>query len=213
MIDYRRNNKKQNEIKQQLKKKTIKKWNIDWDLIFSKENKKIRIKVFFYTIFFTIFSIIAIRYYWFEKRWRFIVIHHTASDIGNLQYYRNLHEKRWGELAYHILINNGSSNTTEGQIEYSNLWLNRSHHFSTKNTYLNYFGIAIVLVGDFEKHVVPQVQKETLIKLLANLSREFSIPVDRIIGHREVSNTKCPGFFLNMIEIRHLVTNQIDNLN
>ncbi len=207
MEDYvhSRSKKKEQPI-QKKERAVVSKWGVDWEIIFNKDNKKIRNQILIFLFCFVCVLSLSLRYYWREKRWRFIVIHHTASDIGNLEYYKNLHQKRWGDLAYHILINNGSNNTTAGQIEYSNLWLKRKHHYSTKNTYLNYFGIAIVLVGDFEKHEVPQVQKDTLIKLLANLAREYGIPSSRIIGHREVGNTKCPGFYINMVEIRYLVS-------
>lgn len=144
------------------------------------------------------------RYAWREKRWRWIVVHHTASDVGNLEYYRRLHreERGWRDIAYHFLINNGSSNTAVGQIEESALWKNRESHFSTRETYVNVFSIAVVLVGNFEKHRVPDLQKEALIKLLADLSYEYSIPPDRIVGHREISSTACPGKNLNMADLR-----------
>ncbi len=144
------------------------------------------------------------RYAWREKRWRWIVVHHTASDVGNLEYYRRLHreERGWRDIAYHFLINNGSSNTAVGQVEESTLWKNRESHFSTRDAYLNVFSIAVVLVGNFEKHRVPELQKEALVKLLADLSHEYSIPPDRIVGHREISSTACPGKNLNMADLR-----------
>ncbi len=162
--------------------------------------------IFFFLIF------LGGRYYWREMRWRYIILHHTASDIGNLEFYRKLHTKRWGDLAYHIVINNGSEGTAAGQIEFSERWTKREYHYSTKKSYLNYFGIAIALVGDFESHSVPTVQKQILIRFLVNLSREYDIPPERIIGHREVQNTKCPGKYINMVNIRSLVKKQLLHL-
>ena len=143
-------------------------------------------------------------YYWREMRWRYIVVHHTASDVGNLDYYRTIHmrEHDWPDIAYHFVINNGSYNTSVGQIEESDLWKNRSPQYSTKITYLNYFGIAIVLVGNFEEHPVPPLQREALLNLLVRLSDRYGIPPERIVGHREVWPTACPGKYLNMAEIR-----------
>lgn len=144
------------------------------------------------------------RYFWREMRWRYIVVHHTASDVGDLDYYRKLHmeERGWPDIAYHFLINNGSYNTAVGQVEVSNLWKRRSHHYSTRKTYLNYFGIAVVLVGNFEKHDVPALQRESLIQLLYRLAKDYNIPPEHIVGHREVWNTACPGKHLNMIQVR-----------
>lgn len=154
-------------------------------------------------LFFGLFFLLGgIRYWWKEMRWRYIVLHHTASDVGSLAYYRRQHEERWGDVAYHIIINNGSQNTAVGQIEYSQRWHKRQHHYSTRRSYLNYFGIAIAIVGDFEKHPLPHVQKQTLLQLLINLSREYDIPPERVIGHREIQNTKCPGRYINMLEVR-----------
>jgi len=147
------------------------------------------------------------RYWWRERRWRYIVIHHTASDIGNLEYYRQMHQKErgWPDIAYHFLINNGSYNTSVGQIETSSLWINRSHHYSTKVSYINYFGIAIGLVGNFQKHPLPTLQREALINLVTRLSKQYSISPDRIVGHRELWETDCPGRFLNLNQIRKAI--------
>ena len=147
------------------------------------------------------------RYWWSEMRWRYIVVHHTASDIGNKEVVQKLNvEKRgWSDIAYHFVVNNGSSNTTVGEIEVSDLWKNRRANLSTRSWYANYFGIAVVLVGNFQAHPPPPLQKDALIGLLTRLSREYGIAPERIVGHREIQNTACPGRYLNMIEVRELV--------
>ncbi|MBI39281.1 MAG: hypothetical protein CMF59_06755 [Leptospiraceae bacterium] len=143
-------------------------------------------------------------YMWREMRWRFIVVHHTAGDSGNLEYYRALHKKKhgWPDIAYHFLINNGSMNTSIGQIEVSGLWEQRTLNYSTKISYVNYLGIAVALVGNFENHDVHPLQYEALIQLLANLSMRYSIPPERIVGHGELQNTQCPGKHLDMSRVR-----------
>ena len=151
------------------------------------------------------------RYWWREGRWRYIVIHHTASDIGNMEYYRKLHvEKRgWPDIAYHFLINNGSFNTGVGQVETSSLWTERRHNYSTKVSYVNYFGIAVALVGNFDKHPPPRLQREALILHVTRLARQYNIPPERIIGHREVWPTACPGKHLHLEEIRAAVARNL----
>lgn len=156
------------------------------------------------TLLFLILLFFGGGYLWNEKRWRYIVVHHTASDAGNLEYYRRLHmkEKGWPDIAYHFIINNGTANTAMGEIEVSSLWKERKHNYSTRISYINYFGIAIVLVGNFENHDPPEQQMEALISLINRLSKEYNIPPERVVGHREIQRTACPGRFLNMEAVR-----------
>ena len=156
---------------------------------------------------------LLLNHFWREKRWRYIVVHHTASDVGNLEYYRKLHmeERGWPDIAYHFIINNGSANTAMGEIEESTLWQERKNHYSTRISYINYFGIAVVLVGNFEKHAVPNLQREATVNLLLRLSQEYGIPPERIVGHRELQRTACPGKHLNMTEIRAAVRKTLNS--
>lgn len=151
------------------------------------------------------------RYLWREKRWRYIVIHHTASDAGNLEYYKRIHqtERGWPDIAYHFVVNNGASGTVPGQIEVSDLWRNRSRGLSTKITYINYLGIAVVMVGNLERHKPSTLQYQALVQLLANLSTDYKIPVDRMIGHRELQQTACPGKHLDLEKLRQDVSKKL----
>ena len=147
------------------------------------------------------------RYWWREARWRYIIIHHTASDIGNMDYYRKQHvEKRgWPDIAYHFLINNGSYDTGIGQVETSTLWTRRDINYSTQLSYINYFAIAVALVGNFENHPPHHIQMEALIQHVTELARRYDIPPQRIVGHREIWGTACPGKHLRLKEIRAAV--------
>lgn len=152
------------------------------------------------------------RHAWREWRWRYIVVHHTASDAGNLEYYRRMHqeERGWPDIAYHFVVNNGASNTVPGQIEESNLWKNRSPGYSTRNTYINTVGIAVVMVGNLERHPPAALQYQSLVSLLVTLAREYYIPPERIIGHRELQHTKCPGKHLDMNRLRADVRRELE---
>lgn len=151
---------------------------------------------------------LAGRVYWREHRFRYIVVHHTASDVGNLEYYRRFHqaERGWPDIAYHFVVNNGASNTVPGQIEESDLWKERRRGYSTRDFYVNTVGIAVVMVGNLENHAPGELQYQALVRLLANLSQEYSIPPERIIGHRELQQTKCPGKHLQMDRVREDIT-------
>lgn len=154
-----------------------------------------------------------IQYLWKEKRWRYIVVHHTAYDYGNLEYYKKIHqeEKGWDDIAYHFIINNGTFQTIPGQIEESDLWKKKKSGYSTKNWLVNTFGIAIVIVGNLENHPPLPQQYESLLNLILFLAKKYKIPPERIFGHREIQNTKCPGKYLNMAKIRIEIQNRLKN--
>jgi N-acetylmuramoyl-L-alanine amidase len=157
-----------------------------------------------------VFGLVAVQvstWWWKEKRWNWIIIHHTASDYGNLAYFRDLHqrERGWKDIAYHFLINNGTAGTAPGQIEESDLWKRREGGYSTKVSQANQFGIAVVLVGNFENHKVSARQMEALLNLVLRLKREYNIPLNHIVGHRELWQTACPGKHLNMADLRRRI--------
>ena len=155
------------------------------------------------------------RWWWREYRWRLIVVHHTASDLGNLATIRKLHvnERGWSNIAYHFVIDNGSMNTTPGQVEVSDLWRDRVANFSTRVAYANQFGIAVALVGNFQNHPIPALQKQALVRLLANLARAHGIPPERIVRHRDLQKTACPGRYVDMAEIRSEVAKLLQKEN
>jgi len=162
-----------------------------------------------------LFVAFFMRYAWREMRFRYIVIHHTASDIGNMEYYRRLHmkERGWPDIAYHFIINNGTYNTAMGQIEESGLWKEREINYSTKVSYVNYFGIAVALVGNFEQHSVSPLQWESLVNLATMLAVKYSIPPERIIAHRELWETACPGKHFDINKLRSEIKKNMDAEN
>ena len=168
------------------------------------ENVFFLYRKYFIFIFLVFFLVVFGRYLWREMRFRYIVIHHTASDTGNLDYYRRVHmkERGWPDIAYHFLVNNGSYNTAVGEIEESSLWRNRNINYSTKVSYVNYFGIAVALVGNFERHHVPALQWESLVNLATELSKTYHIPPERIVAHRELWETACPGKHFDIVRLR-----------
>jgi N-acetylmuramoyl-L-alanine amidase len=151
--------------------------------------------------------ILSALYWWREGRWQYIIVHHTASSVGNLEYIKRIHieERGWSDAAYHFVINNGSMGTKPGEIEISDRWKKRLWNTSTQNVRMNTYSIAVVLVGNFERRRIPFKQKQALINLLVNLSKEYDIPPERIIGHRDVNQTACPGRYVDLEEVRNLV--------
>lgn len=129
--------------------------------------------------------------------WRYIVIHHTASDIGKALLINNYHHDRgfWNGLGYHFVIGNGTLGKLDGQIEVSPRWIKQMKGAHCKAGGMNEKGIGIALVGNFNEHLPTQAQIDSLSYLLRLLSDYYKIPASRIIGHRDVEGAKtdCPG--------------------
>ena len=125
-----------------------------------------------------------------------IVIHHTGgADID--AYAEQIHswhlDAGYSGIGYHFVIRK------DGTIERGRpQWAVGSHAYGA-----NYDTIGIHLSGCFTYTLPTEQQIETCAKLLADLCKEYKIPVDRkhILGHREVDpdglrGTVCPGNML-----------------
>lgn len=129
--------------------------------------------------------------------WRYIVIHHTATDIGNASLIHSNHQKRgfWNGLGYHFLIDNGSLGKGDGQIEVAPRWIKQKEGAHCKVGNMNEQGIGIALVGDFNQALPTPRQMESLARLVRELVHYYHIPPSHILGHGDVpgANTDCPG--------------------
>lgn len=134
-----------------------------------------------------------------EIAWRYIVIHHSATDNGSAASFDRLHRlvRHWDELGYHFVIGNGSG-SADGGVEIGSRWFKQkwgAHCGGTPNNEYNEFGIGICLVGDFREHMPTKDQLAALCRLTRYLARRYQIPPERIIGHRQAPGaaTECPG--------------------
>jgi len=133
-----------------------------------------------------------------ERQWRYIVIHHSASNYGNAATFDQAHRDRgWDELGYHFVINNGHGGR-DGKVEVGPRWSKQKHGAhcggTPGNTY-NEVGIGICLVGDFSEEMPSDDQQQALESLVTYLAWKYNIPSHRIITHKDApgSNTDCPG--------------------
>jgi N-acetyl-anhydromuramyl-L-alanine amidase AmpD len=60
---------------------------------------------------------------------------------------------------------------------------------------MNPRAIGICLVGNFDEEKISAKQLESLVFLVNKLRRHYKIPINRIMGHGEVTgaSTHCPG--------------------
>lgn len=132
-----------------------------------------------------------------NRKWKYIIIHHSATQIGNaLTLYRG-HKRRGfiNGLGYHFLIDNGTSGKNNGQIEISPRWIKQQRGAHCKAAGMNFNGIGICLVGNLSKGRPTRKQMQSLSALVNTLRKYYRIPIKNIIGHGRVrgASTECPG--------------------
>jgi len=132
------------------------------------------------------------------RDWRSIVIHHTASRRGSAASIDLLHKQRgWDGLGYDFVIGNGSI-TADGAIEVGYRWRKQAIGAHARvhkgdDNWWNEHAIGICLVGNFEERKPSQAQMRSLVKLVKALQRTYRIPTSKILPHRKVGKTLCPG--------------------
>ena len=142
-----------------------------------------------------------------KPRWRYIVIHHSATRKGNAHIMDRYHKKRMhmkNGLAYHFVIDNGTCGRKDGQVERGRRWKNQLSGGHVKQGWLNNCGIGICLVGNFDRSYVTKKQFESLVKLVDKLRKTYSIPLSCIKGHKDFNGerTVCPGKKFPMAKLK-----------
>ncbi|MCA8921053.1 MAG: N-acetylmuramoyl-L-alanine amidase [Planctomycetes bacterium] len=133
-----------------------------------------------------------------ERRWRFIVIHHSATDAGGAVSFGREHAKKWQNgLGYHFVIGNGT-HTGAGEIEVGTRWKRQGQGIDgahAGNKLYNQYGIGVCLVGEFNHGQPSAQQMESLRALCRTLMKRYGISKDRVFGHQQVrkGHTDCPG--------------------
>jgi hypothetical protein len=133
------------------------------------------------------------------RPWRYIVIHHSATETGSREAFDRLHREvnGWDELGYHFVITNGRGGP-DGRVQVGSRWPPQkwgAHTGGTPENAYNDFGIGICLVGNFNDSMPSDAQLAALGRLVRALMRRYQIPPERVIGHRDAPDaaTDCPG--------------------
>ncbi len=133
-----------------------------------------------------------------SKRWKYIVVHHSATEKGSKSVFdrnhRNERHFRHG-LGYHFVICNGTCGKKDGQIEISQRWWKQLNGAHCKAGNGNKVGIGICVVGNFNNTRPSRRQIDSLVRLVTHLCYEYDIPVENVRGHGEMpgASTECPG--------------------
>lgn len=126
-----------------------------------------------------------------------ITIHHEGTyfsqdsmafrHIKNVQVW-GMRERKWADIPYHFLID-GFGNIIEGR--------NAFTVGETNTSYDPTGHLLISIVGEYHKRQnLNSDQYQSLIKLIAFISKKFQISLDSIKGHRDYcrpGETDCPG--------------------
>jgi len=131
-----------------------------------------------------------------SSKWKYIIIHHSATDVGCSFDFDRYHLNRgWDSIGYHFVIDNGSKGKLNGQIEVSPRWLKQKNGAHCNVDDMNERAIGICLVGDFNSEAVSPEQLDALVYLTNRLRKYYKIPFNRIMGHGQVqgAKTECPG--------------------
>jgi LysM repeat protein len=132
-----------------------------------------------------------------SNQWKYIIIHHTATDIGNAMLVHRSHHDRgfWQGLGYHFIIDNGTLSKCDGQIEVAPRWIKQQEGAHCKAGGMNGKAIGVALVGNFNETLPTTKQMESLAYLLRTLMQQYRIPPSQVMGHRDVdgASTDCPG--------------------
>jgi len=134
----------------------------------------------------------------YARPWRWIVIHHSASETGSAEVFDRWHRARgWDELGYHFVITNGRGGP-DGKVQVGSRWKKQkwgAHCGGTPNNDYNNYGIGICLVGTYSNRLPSRAQRDSLRRLVLALADQYRIAPSDVIGHRDAPNasTKCPG--------------------
>jgi N-acetylmuramoyl-L-alanine amidase len=132
-----------------------------------------------------------------ERRWRWIVVHHSDDHEGACAKYDRVHRGQGWEngCGYHFVIGNGSQ-SADGEVETGPRWdrqLQGAHAKTPDNRY-NDHGIGIVLVGDFERGGRPTAkQYDALVRLTRWAMARYGIAPGDVLRHSDCKSTACPG--------------------
>ncbi|MCD6391916.1 MAG: N-acetylmuramoyl-L-alanine amidase [Planctomycetes bacterium] len=141
-----------------------------------------------------------------ERRWKEIVIHHSAQPKGNMAMIDKYHREvnGWDGVGYDFVIGNGNG-SADGKVEVTFRWNKQiagAHCGGTPNNQANEYGIGICLIGDFTKTRPTRRQQAALTKLVRFLQKRYKIPTSKIYGHSTTPGytrkSICPGKYFNM---------------
>jgi len=132
---------------------------------------------------------------------RYAIVHHSGGNDIPIETVDRIHreERGWLGVAYQYWIRRDGTveiGRHEGQVG------------SHAGPDFNARSIGICLTGNFQNDYPTDNQLDALLELLRDLTNRYPITPERILGHRDVRATKCPGNVLyeQLPDFRHVLT-------
>lgn len=133
-------------------------------------------------------NIIETNWEWGEKlslrtETKYIVLHHAAATVCSARQIDLWHkEKGWAGIGYHYFVRK-NGDIYRGRPEWS---------IGAHVQGMNHCSIGICAEGDFDKEVsMGDPQKRSIQNLIDSIKMHY--PNAKIVGHREIGNSDCPG--------------------
>lgn len=150
-----------------------------------------------------------------SRRWKNIVIHHSATPRDTPQGMDRYHRSKGWEngLGYHFVIGNGV-NYADGRVYVGSRWKRQiaGAHCGTRpgrflgiwrsDNYFNEHGIGVCLIGNLDQSRPTAKQLAALQRLTQFLRARTGIGSSKIYGHGQIKSTDCPGRRLNLAAVR-----------
>ena len=140
---------------------------------------------------------------------KYLIIHHTATsrDRTTFEAVKRYHiSKGWGDIGYHFFI------TADGVLHEGRKQDKVGAHCRASG--MNYKSLGIALTGNFQIEHPTEKQLETLKGIVSQLKKIWDIPIENILGHRQVKEAKtvCPGNNLIMFveSLREVVNEPVE---
>ena len=132
-----------------------------------------------------------------SRKWKYIIIHHSATDEGSSLSFHHAHlQKGWDKgVGYHFVVDNATNYKQDGEIETTPRWIKQQDGAHCKASDMNTKAIGICIVGNFSVEKVSRKQMDSLVYLVSTLRKYYRIPARNILRHGEIrgATTACPG--------------------
>jgi hypothetical protein len=143
-----------------------------------------------------------------SRKWQYIIIHHSQSpDSGKTYSWDEIEswhvkDNGWAQIGYNF----GIEKDDKERYIYC---IGRGLDCVGAHTYgMNETAIGICVVGDFDIAPPNDIQIWLLSELCKSLMRDFSIPLDNILPHRDFNTQKtCPGKHFDMSYLYNKIKN------
>lgn len=125
---------------------------------------------------------------------QYIIIHHTEENGWNIYDTNEYHiSLGWEGIGYNYFIE-----------EDGTVFEGRGMKVGAHTIGMNRISIGICLSGNFDIEFPRKEQLISLKKLCTFFMKKYNISIERVIGHREVKDSKksCPGINFNMEQFR-----------